>query len=67
MKSYWYNYKIEIIQKLSGVSQTNVQRTLTELVKKEKINKIGNVLLNILGIERMNGNNNIIKHRVNED
>ena len=34
--------KSEIMQTVPGVSQTTIQRTLTELVKQEKINKIGN-------------------------
>lgn len=34
--------KTEIMRQVPGVSQTTVQRTLTELVKQGKINKIGN-------------------------
>lgn len=34
--------KAEIMQNVPGVSQTTVQRTLTELTKSEKIKKIGN-------------------------
>lgn len=34
--------KSEIMKKVQGISQTTVQRTLTELVKKAKIIKIGN-------------------------
>lgn len=34
--------KMEILQKVPGVSQTTVQRTLTALTKQGKINKIGN-------------------------
>lgn len=33
--------KAELMEKVSGVSQTTIQRTLTELVKKRKIRKIG--------------------------
>lgn len=33
--------KAELMEKASGVSQTTIQRTLTELVKKGKIRKIG--------------------------
>lgn len=34
--------KSEIMKNVQGISQTTVQRTLTELVKNEKIIKIGN-------------------------
>lgn len=34
--------KAEIMKRAAGVSQTTIQRTLTELVKQEKIIKIGN-------------------------
>ena len=33
--------KAELMEKASGVSQTTIQRTLAELVKKGKIRKIG--------------------------
>lgn len=34
--------KAELMKRVAGVSQTTIQRTLTELVKQRKINKIGN-------------------------
>lgn len=34
--------KTEIMERIPGVSQTTIQRTLTELTKKNKIKKIGN-------------------------
>ena len=34
--------KSEIMQKVPGVSQTTIQRTLTELTKQGRIKKIGN-------------------------
>lgn len=34
--------KTEIMERVTGVSQTTIQRTLTELVKRGKIKKIGN-------------------------
>lgn len=34
--------KTELMQRVTGVSQTTIQRTLTELVKQRKIKKIGN-------------------------
>lgn len=34
--------KAELLERLSGVSQTTIQRTLTELVKQGKVMKIGN-------------------------
>ncbi|MDE7266238.1 MAG: Fic family protein [Lachnospiraceae bacterium] len=34
--------KTELMQRVTGVSQTTIQRTLTELVRQRKINKIGN-------------------------
>ena len=34
--------KTEILQKVPGVSQTTIQRTLTELTKQGRIIKIGN-------------------------
>ena len=34
--------KTELMERVAGVSQTTIQRTLTELVKQQKIKKIGN-------------------------
>lgn len=34
--------KTELMERVTGVSQTTIQRTLTELVKQKKIKKIGN-------------------------